>query len=279
VWPLTLSVAAAAPYSTLEALISTARLSLWVFTLDDLFDEERVPRSELMRRVERYRAIAQGIPQGETGSGTRDTLAAALREIRDDLAGYPLFASLGQVWVDALCGTIDSMLDEYQWRLRRRQSGNDMQLPSYEQYVECGLSSIGGPPHVWAELITTDDPSTPEHIEQLRVMERIASTCIRLANDLQSYQKEVSEGKFNSLVILSRGLLESEPGLSEAEAYARAEARVRAEIAAGIDRLAALERSAGTRTGRPEAAIANIARFVCDFYSQHDYHTFLAQAS
>jgi hypothetical protein len=89
----------------------------------------------------------------------------------------------------------------------------------------------------------------------------------------------MSEGKFNSLVILSRGFMESEPGLSEAEAYARAEARVRAEIASGIDRLATLERSAGTRTGRPEAAIANIARFVCDFYSHHDYHTFLAQAS
>ena len=36
-------------------------------------------------------------------------------------------------------------------------------------------------------------------------MEEIASTCIRLANDLQSYQKEVDEGKINALVILSRG--------------------------------------------------------------------------
>lgn len=39
VWPVALSVAAAAPYSSVEALISTARLNLWVFTLDDLFDE------------------------------------------------------------------------------------------------------------------------------------------------------------------------------------------------------------------------------------------------
>src|ERR1051325_7597713 len=46
VWPLALSVAAAAPFTTVEALISTARLSLWVFTLDDLFDEESVPQGE-----------------------------------------------------------------------------------------------------------------------------------------------------------------------------------------------------------------------------------------
>src|SRR5579883_1472713 len=49
VWPLALSVAAAAPFSSVEALVAEARVSLWVFTLDDLFDEERVPERELMR--------------------------------------------------------------------------------------------------------------------------------------------------------------------------------------------------------------------------------------
>src|SRR5687767_9925523 len=62
VWPLDLSVAAAARFSPVEALVSTARLSLWVFTLDDLFDEEHVPEQELMRRAQRYRAIAFGEP-------------------------------------------------------------------------------------------------------------------------------------------------------------------------------------------------------------------------
>src|SRR5689334_24001505 len=58
VWPLSLSVAAGAPFTSVEALISTARLSLWVFTIDDLFDEERVPQGELMKRAARYRALA-----------------------------------------------------------------------------------------------------------------------------------------------------------------------------------------------------------------------------
>src|SRR5712692_3952268 len=58
--PLSLSVAAGAPFASVEALISTARLSLWVFTLDDLFDEECVPQLELMGRAERYRALACG---------------------------------------------------------------------------------------------------------------------------------------------------------------------------------------------------------------------------
>src|SRR5579884_1214566 len=50
--PLALSVTAAAPSSSDEALISTARLSLWVFTIDDVFDEELFPESEVLDRAE-----------------------------------------------------------------------------------------------------------------------------------------------------------------------------------------------------------------------------------
>ena len=270
VWPLSLSVAAGAPFTSVEALISTARLSLWVFTLDDLFDEERVPQVELMRRATRYRALAHR----EIAPPSGDSLASALCELRDDLATYPLFASLGKEWADSLCGTIDGMTDEYRWRSTYRNDGA-ASLPTYEEYVAVGRYSIGGPPHIWAALITTGDESTPHHLDHLRAMEQIASNCIRLANDLQSYQKEVTEGKINALVILSRAL--TEQGVPEQGAYAQAEARVRKDIEAGLEQLTELRRRAVTTTGRPEAAIDNIARFVCDFYTEHDYHTFLAQ--
>lgn len=271
VWPLALSVAAAAPFSSVQALISTARVSLWVFTIDDLFDEERVPESEMMRRADRYRALAHGA----TVDRAEDSLAAALQEIRQDLIRYPLFSQLGDEWAKSLCGTIDGMVREYQWRamlVRDREAP----LPSYEEYIANGLYSIGGPPHIWSELITTNDPSTPDHLDRLRPMERIASTCIRLANDLQSYRKEVAEGNVNALMILSR-MLES-AGFSHSDAYAQAERQVHDDIADGLATLEVLQSTASTRTRRPEAAIANIARFVCDFYQRHDYHTFLSQA-
>jgi hypothetical protein len=273
VWPLSLSVAAGAPFSSVGALIATARLSLWVFTLDDLFDEERVPQLELAKRAERYRALARrdrACPPG-------DSLAAALCEVRDDLARYPLFDALGSGWAAALCGTVDGMMREYQWRLAYRNGAEGgATLPSYEEYLSTGRYSIGGPPHIWAALITSDDASTPAHLGHLLAMEQLASTCIRLANDLQSYPKEIREGKINALVILSRELRARQ--LSEAAAYQYAEERVRVDIASGLAQLAELREAAVTRTGRPEAAIDNIARFVCDFYRHHDYHTFLAQA-
>ena len=148
VWPLSLSVAAGAPFTSVEALISTARLSLWVFTLDDLFDEERVPQGELMKRAERYRALAHR----EIPCPTGDSLASALCELRAR-------------------------------------------------------------------------------------------------------------------------------GIPEEQAYKQAEARVHGDIVAGLEQLTALRNAAVSQTGRPEAAIDNIARFVCDFYTHHDYHTFLAQAA
>src|SRR5688572_17976955 len=126
-----------------------------------------------------------------------------------------------------------------------------------------------------ASLITTGDPSTPQHREHLRAMEQMASTCIRLANDLQSYPKEVAEGKINALIILCHALRAS--GLSQESVHDLAERRVRVDISSGLDRLSDLQQTARTRTGRPEAAIADIARFVCDFYSEHDYHTFVGQ--
>jgi len=266
VWPLALSVAAAAPFCGVDALIATARLSLWVFTLDDLFDDERVPVVELRRRAARYRAIARAQPVDEAD----DSLAQALREVRDDLAHYSLFADLGETWAAALCGTIDAMMREHQWRNGYQRSGAAA-LPGYVDYVANGLYSIGGPPHVWASLITIDDPSILDRLPQLSAMERAACICIRLANDLQSFDKEVREGKINALVLLSQQATLA--GLSLCEAHAQATTQVRAEINEGLSQLVQLRETARTATGRPEAAIADIARFVCDFYGHHDYHT------
>lgn len=270
VWPLALSVAAAAPFSSVDALITMARWNLWAFTLDDLFDEERVPERDLMRRAERYRTLVYS----DDGPPTGDSLATALCDIRDELARCPLFAVLRTEWATAVCGTIDGMAREYGWRQHYRREGPSA-LPSYLEYLATGRFSIGGPPHVWVAMVTINDPSTAEHIEHLRAMERLASISIRLANDLQSYHKEIQEGKINALGLLGRGLLET--GHDATDVYQQAEAKVRDQIVDGLASLDNLQNSARCLTRQPEAAIANLARFVCDFYLDHDYHTFTAQ--
>ena len=272
VWPLSLSIAAAAPFSSVEALVATARVSLWVFTLDDLFDEERVPQSQLFKRAERYSAIARNLPTAPAS----DSLASALLEIREELSAYPLFGALGEEWVNALCGTIDGMSKEYFWRLAYRQDGG-ASLPSYKEYVANGLYSIGGPPHMWASAITAGDRSAAERVDALGAMARMASTCIRLSNDLQSYAKEIAEEKINALILITREL--QALGLPLHAAQSQSEDCVREDIAAGLRSLDVMQQAVGTATGYPEAALADIARFVCDFYIAHDYHTFYTETT
>lgn len=273
--PLCLSVAAAAPFCSVEALLSTARTSLWVFTLDDWFDEERAPEVELRRNGRDFWAIARGRqPVGQK----HNCLAPLLTELRADLSGYPLFDVLADEWTAALGGTVDAMMREYEWRAAyRHPDARSTATPTYGDYLRVGRYSIGGPVHMWTAMITINDPSIPDHLDHLRAMEELASTCIRLANDLRSYDKEILEGNVNAPVILSRELMAD--GMTAEAALASAEKRVRGEIRARLERLSQLRHGAVTDTGQAEAAVENIARFVCDFYAHHDYHTFVGAAA
>ena len=271
-YPLALSVAAAAPFADRAALLDTAKVSLWVFTLDDLFDERGVPKAELYRRAVNYRAIANG----ETVPDASDPLAVALFDVRRSLAEYPLFHSLTNIWPIALCRTINGMERELDWREACRRDGQGA-LPTYDEYVENGLDSIGGPPHIWAAILTTGDASVTAQIPLFSDIERSASTCVRLANDLQSASKEAEEAKPNSLVILGHAL--SQRGFEPIEAWRIARIRVQEAIRRELSKLDGLQAQARTLTGRPEAVATDIARFVCEFYLDHDYHTFAHENS
>lgn len=273
VWPLSLSVTAAAPFASLNALVSMARVSLWVFTIDDLFDEETVPFSELRRRVERYKEILNGAkPQ----PNERDTLALALCDIREDLLQYDLFPVLSEDWSKAIIGTLDGMMLEHEWRVEYRQNGAGAKLPDYEAYLKYGMYTVGGPPHVWTVLIALDDHSILQNYEKISELGLMASTCIRLANDLRSYEKEIREAKINSVVILQRQA--AQEGIRNEESLQWASKIVEMQIQESLERCIELQHLSHTQTGNPEQAIVDIARFVCDFYVNHDYHTFTAGA-
>jgi hypothetical protein len=268
--PLSISVAAAAPFGETAALVSAARVSLWIFALDDAIDESWYSADETRGLVRRCCRFLRG-DRPELGA---DPFLDALAEVQRDLARYPLFDELGPLWAGALRGTIDGMIREETWRVAWR-TGRD-EPPSYAGYVANGRYSIGGPPHVWASIITIGDPSAPRHLPRLRKMERLASTCVRLGNDLRSAEKERREGTLNGLFLLAAD--NERRGMRPDVALRVAEARVRREIAARVRRLIALRQSPVTRTGRPEAATADIARFVTEFYEAHDYHTFVRES-
>jgi hypothetical protein len=270
VWPLSLSVTAAAPFASASSLVTMARMSLWVFTIDDLFDEETVPFAELKRRVERYKSILRG--ESSAQKRERDTLVLALQDVRDDLSQYKLFPLLQEEWAEAVSRTLDAMMREHEWRMMYSKGGDGAKLPSYDLYLKHGSYSIGVAAHIWTALIAIGDESTLNHLPRLKAMERRASLSIRLANDLQSYHKELAEGKINSVIIRQREAISR--GLSDEQALTWACDTMGQEIREGLASCTELQRQAQTATGEPERAILDIARFVCDFYVHHDYHTF-----
>ena len=196
-----LTFAASAPFCGSEAVVSTARVSLWIFAIDDLFDEEEASFEALVSRAETYRRMIRG---DESTVPADDPVGSCLAEIIADLSSYPLFRALRGAWAHALIGTIDAMIRECQWR-REYRASKRTRLPSYDDYIANGLYSVGGPPHFMTWIVTIGDASSVEKLPFLQRLAEIASTCIRLANDLQTYEREIAEGNVNSILIFQGG--------------------------------------------------------------------------
>jgi hypothetical protein len=97
-------------------------------------------------------------------------------------------------------------------------------------------------------------------------MASIANRCVRLANDLRSAEREASEGGINALVILSSlGALEGTTNFDAAS-------WLQTKIAAGLAELETLRNYSVTDTGRAENSIADIARYICEFYGHRDFY-------
>jgi hypothetical protein len=167
------------------------------------------------------------------------------------------------IWGQALATTVYAMSREERWR---REYSESESLPAYDEYLENGWMSIGVPPVLSGVLIAIDDTSVTRHVAHIVGHIRRAAICIRLANDLRSYRKELAEGNVNSVVLHTAANIQR--GQSPDDALDSARRQVEAEVA---NHLAACERNAGnvrTETGIPEHAICSFAQWVCQLY-QH----------
>ena len=271
--PLSATLSQATPFLDVPGLMLTGQTSLWVFALDDVFDERLVTEAELDVVLKGCRSVACGVTTAQELSDIHvpevaaflvDPLVAICRE----LCRFPRFAALRSSWAHGLKGVLWGMTMEHRWSRDFRCHGAAA-LPSYEAYLEAGAASTSTPLYVSTMLIAVEDDSVLCHLAALEDMAGIAARCIRLANDLQTHRREMLEGKVNSLVILSHQF--QRRGMPVLEAQAAAESRVRDEILSSLSTLRSLGATPNTATGDAEAAISNIAAVACKFYEQADY--------
>ncbi|MFE3583283.1 terpene synthase family protein [Streptomyces vinaceus] len=279
--PLAGLFAAAAPSAAPDALATLARVSLWVFAVDDLFDSQTLQVPQL----ERFTAACTAMladrhkyplrASSPTDPSTVPVLtppAHALLDlqvnVRADTAQYPLFTPLADLWNDGIATMLNSMLDEARWA-RAYQLGGPAALPGLPQYLRSGCLSIGSRPHLRTVLVTLGDASALHHLSFLFRLEKEVSLVCRLANDLRSQAREAGEGTVNAVLILEQQALAR--GLPPPAALEAAQQAVQRRLDRHLARCAQMSRHPVTTTGQPEAVFARTAVLAAALYRKTDF--------
>ncbi len=272
-------------------------VSLWIAAFDELVDEEQVTGIALHRLTDGYKSLARdslGRP-ADRGRQRRELnspqlepakqLYRALEEIARDVAWYQPDEPLKVYWLSTFERMVDAIVAQRelgtQWYLEiaDESESTSFLLPvhaavTYQVLMETLLHSIGVPFYLATCFIVYREAALAERLQGLIPIVEACARSVRLANDLQSWQKDVRERNANALVATAADIIRSHPGLSGAHYQERAlrllGERLKQESAAVLSLLAA----SPVPSGRAERGMSRLVEFVIAFYEAHDYHTY-----
>lgn len=269
-----LTLSAAAPSCTDEEIALLGRLCMWIFAVDDLFDEG-LPN---IANPEQHLIPVLGLLDSDAtySGGSADPFYRAFAELCSDLSQYRLFPAFRVLLQESVALLFSSMAKESAWRDQYQRS-NGQCLPTYDAYTENGASSIGMRTLYRAMALMLGEPATPQHWPLLRQMEQEAALSVRLANDLRTYQRELREQNINSLTILA-----SPPGgrgAPTAVALGLARIEVQARMEQALDRCASLCQRDPEASALLKQVYLSKAHSSCAFYLEHDFDAKLSLGS
>jgi hypothetical protein len=197
-----------APWMTAHELRIANRASLWAFALDWLIDYLATSREDVDDAVRRCLAVADGAPPAGD-----DQLARFLADIRTELAGAPAFEVLRPIWREELRLMLEAMAREWDWQASRASGGNA--LPTFEEYLANADNICFSFVFVSHWILTEDaarlvpdgrpgifdGPPPVALVDEVRAAGREVQKVIRLLNDLGTYQRDVSWGDLNPLML------------------------------------------------------------------------------
>ncbi|GAA4076345.1 terpene synthase family protein [Actinomadura miaoliensis] len=180
-----------APWESADRLKIATRASLWVFAADWIVDYTAKTRAEVeavtrdCMAVADPRAAAPAIP-----------LARALADLRDELAATPAFGFHRPLWRDQLQRYLTAMSREWGWKAAGREDG----APTFEEYLD-NADNFGSSLVNVSHWIYTGDSRTLDHLGELWKVSEQVQRILRLLNDLASYERDVSWGDLNALML------------------------------------------------------------------------------
>jgi hypothetical protein len=263
-----LTTATVLPHASLADATTAAQMILWIFGMDDQFDERLIPLKEIPSTIDCWCAIAGGDP-----AAARDLLGEILVELQGRLAQSDAFELFREYWISHLRRLGETMAQEYEYGLAYRARGSES-LPALDEYVRSGMYSIGLPFWMSAALILLRDPAVPAHFELVDQAIMHAGVAIRLYNDLRTFEKEVCEGGVNSIMIVCCDLRSRYPDVPEAKALS--EARQHVLTLADTDAQHCYELVAQLGAGSQfQETLRRLVALHAHFYARtmHDYHT------
>ncbi|GAA2606356.1 terpene synthase family protein [Actinomadura fulvescens] len=165
------------------------RTSLWIFALDWLVDHIAATRAEIDDITRRCLAVADGAAPADG-----DELARFLAEIRDELALAPGFTDLRADWRRQLRRLLDAGAREWSWK------SGAAPRPSFAEYLD-NADNYGS---AWVNIshwIASGAPQVVAHREALQAASREVQRVLRLLNDLATYERDVTWGDLNALML------------------------------------------------------------------------------
>ncbi|MEV5711765.1 terpene synthase family protein [Actinoallomurus sp. NPDC052274] len=186
-----LCTAFSAPWLGAAELRMTNRVAVWSFGVDWLIDYVATSRAEVRSVVERCLAVADGAPAPDG-----DDLARALADIRDDLASSPAFPALRDVWREELRRFLTAMALEWDWNAARA----DGSPPGFADYLE-NTDNLGFSFAFVSHWAATAEPPPAEDVPAVMAASREAQRTMRLINDLGTYERDLSWGDLNALML------------------------------------------------------------------------------
>ncbi|TMR06265.1 terpene synthase [Actinomadura soli] len=193
-----------APWESADRLRIAVRASLWVFAADWIVDYVAKTRDEIDAVTRDCLAVADadGRVRKAAEPGTPGAeLARCLADIQADLATVPAFDAHRWAWRDQLRRYLTAMALEWDWKAdgAHRGSGGAARL-TFEQYV-ANADNFGSSLVNIAHWIFTGDDPTLAHLGALWKISEKVQCVLRLLNDLATYERDVSWGDLNCLML------------------------------------------------------------------------------
>ncbi len=247
----------------LDELYLIFLLILFVLIIDDFMDTCLDPREHTTEYVRAYAdRLLRCCAEGELDDA--DAIIRYIARLTARLRAYPAFGHYAEVYHQALTAMLDGMVEEFG---NRDPSSTDL-----EQYMRYAAHSVGTNIGLIASLILLGDTSLADRKERLWIALDIVASIIRFSNDIRSYEREIEEGKFSSLILAAQkfgiDLNQIHESINHQDILRIIRALMIADVYDLKDCVAYLHSG-----GHFEAVIVNAVLGVVCLYEEADFHT------